>query len=134
MYRKGEAIPAQDKSELSHSWLGRWQDVGWAIRITPRLTEAQWGQYGNQADQCWDHVALNYDPDKTLELLHALFPTHELALTWPKCTYRSTTPRAGSTPLHATCGAQAKHTEVRVIDVTGARVGIARCDEHRGQL
>jgi len=134
MYRKGEAVPAQDKGELMHSWLGRWQDVGWSIRITPRLTETQWEKYGARAQECWDSERLTYDAQKSLELLNALFPTHALSLTWPKCTYRMKQPRMGKTPLIVVCNGQAQHTETKTLDVTGARVGIARCDRHRGLL
>lgn len=122
-YQKAQPVPAP-LPQLEYSWLGRWADAGWAIRITPRLNDNQWDKFSARAEETWDEAALNYSPDKSLELLHALFPTHTLALTWPKCGKRTD---AGL------CGAQAQHTEVRT-DVTGARVGIARCDAHQGQL
>lgn len=132
MYKKSE--PVTKAPELDHSWLGRYQDVGWAIRITPRLTKEQWSEWGQRTEEAWDYVSLNYNAHKSLELLHQLFPTHQLALTWPKCGYRVKVPRSGQTPVYQPCGAQAQHTEVHQRDVNGARVGIARCDQHKGQL
>jgi hypothetical protein len=122
-YQKAEPVP-DPGPQLDHSWLGRWQDVGWAIRITPRLNDSQWKVFGLVADDTWDEEKLSYSADKSLEVLHRLFPRHELALTWPKC---------GKWTGSETCGAQARHTQV-MVDATGARVGIARCGVHRGQL
>lgn len=123
-YQKAQPVPAP-LPQLEYSWLGRWADVGWAIRITPRLNDSQWKVFGLVAnDDTWDEEKLNYSAEKSLEVLHRLFPRHELALTWPKC---------GKWTDAGLCGAQAQHTEVRT-DVTGARVGIARCDAHQGQL
>lgn len=122
MYKKSE--PVTKAPELDHSWLGRWQDVGWAIRITPRLNDSQWKVFGLVAEETWDEEKLNYSAEKSLEVLHRLFPRYELALTWPKC---------GKWTDSGLCGAQARHTQV-MVDASGARVGIARCDAHQGQL
>lgn len=132
--RKATAVPPAPKGE-EVSWLGRWQDVGWAIRIHPRLKPEQWDTYGKRASECWDGDRFTYDPLKTMELLAVLFPAHELVLKWPTCGKRLNAGRSLSgLPVRTICGAMAKHTEVHTLDVNGARVGIARCDEHRGQL
>lgn len=128
-----EEIP-EGGGAIQFSWLGSFADTGWAIKIYPRLSEEQWRAYSRRANEAWDKEAFGYDATKALELLHGLFPTHQLSLKWPKCTYRIRRDRPGRLPLYDICGAQARHTEVRTEDVTGARVGIARCDEHRGQL
>lgn len=132
-YQKAETVDAQT-GELDHSWLGRYQDVGWAIRITPRLTDGQWQLWSQRADETWDYTVLNYDPHKALELLGELFPRHTVSLTWPKCGKRHSVRKADGKRYTDICGTQAKHTEVHVRDVNGAKVGIARCDRHRGQL
>lgn len=134
LVRKATAVPPALR-ETEYSWLGRWSDIGWSIRIHPRLTPTQWDVYGKRAEECWDPAMRNYNPVKTMELLAALFPTHELVLKWPTCGKRL---EAGNgvkgLPVRTICGAQAQHTEVQTLDVNGARVGIARCDAHRGQL
>lgn len=131
--RKAEEVVATPDSD--HSWLGRWADVGWAVRITPRLTEEQWGPFYARAEETWNPHTLNYDPMKSLELLQELLPKHDLALVWPKCGKRvEVYVRDKGRRMVSVCGAQAQHTEVHQRDVNGARVGIARCDRHRGQL
>jgi hypothetical protein len=132
--RKAEDVVPDDRPSSEFSWLGKWQEMGWAIRIYPKLTDDQWVSYGRRAGNCWDKGAFRYDPVKCLELLHELFPSHDLVLKWPRCTYRTKQERVGKVPLYLVCDAQAKHTEVRAQDVTGARVGIARCDDHKGLL
>lgn len=132
--RRAGPVDEDPRPVTEFSWLGKWVDCGWSIRIHPHLTGAEWAKYSPRADEGWDTEASVFSPTKTLDLLHDLFPTHELHLTWPKCTYRSRTPRHGKTPLFVVCGAQARYTEVRAEDVAGNKVAIARCDAHRGQL
>lgn len=126
-------------ADVECSWLGRWSDVGWSIRIEPKLTQEQWDRYALRAEECWDEATRNYDPLKTLELLGSLLPTHQCSVMWPRCGKRL---NAGGIkqgdaivkPFYALCGAVAKHTETHIRDAYGNRVALARCDEHRGQL
>lgn len=133
-YEKATDVPVPP---AECSWLGRWQDVGWAIRITPRLGDSDWKVFELRAEETWDPSSLNYDAMKSLELLGELFPRCELSLVWPRCGKRTVgqrTARIGRVPAVEVCGAMAKHTDTHIKDVTGARVGIARCDAHQGQL
>jgi hypothetical protein len=131
-YQKAADVTTVPADECS--WLGRFQDVGWALRITPRLTQEEWLQLNRHYGEAWDKERFSYDGLRALEMVHTQFPRHELSLVWPKCTYRYRVDRVGRSPVYAECNAQARHTEVRVTDVTGARVGIARCDLHQGRL
>lgn len=131
-YQKSSEVEVPPAGECS--WLGRFQDAGWSVRIHPRLNDSQWKVFGERAEETWDATRFAYDPVKSLELLGELFPRHTLALMWPKCGYRTAHGRVGQPPVYVVCNAQARHTETKVVDVTGARVGIARCDEHQGQL
>lgn len=133
-YRKASAVVPDSRSPGEVSWLGRWQDCGWAIQIFPRLTDKQWERYGRRSEECWDPERFRYDPARSLEVLQELFPAHELRLTWPKCTYRERSDRGARVPVFTQCNARAEYTEVRAFDVHGAQVGIPRCDRHQGLL
>lgn len=132
-YQRATPVPTAPP-ESACSWLGRWSDVGWAIRIEPRLTEDQWRTYGTRSNEGWDEAARRYDPLKTLELLGSLFPTHTFSLAWPRCGKRVEVPRKDKLPLFLNCGEVAKHTDTHLQDVHGERTAIARCDQHQGQL
>lgn len=128
-----EEVPAGDAC----SWLGKFANNGWAIRIMPRLNDRQWEAYGRRAGETWDGATLSYDAVRSLELLQSMFPRHTLVLKWPTCTKRtlSGAVRTGAgLPVFAVCGAQAQYTDTKLRDVNGALVAIARCDQHRGQL
>lgn len=130
----GSPVKAVAGSEAAYSWLGKWGDVGWSIRISPRLTEAQWGTYGKRADETWDEAARSYSSVKSLELLGELFPTHTLTLVWPKCTYRTAFHREGQVPLYVLCGQRGTVTQTHLRDVYDNKVALARCTQHQGQL
>lgn len=130
VYNASESVPAGDAC----SWLGKFAHNGWAIQITPRLSDRQWESFGHRAGETWDGGAFAYDAMRSLELLRSLFPRHAFALKWPTCTKRQELPREGKPPLYVVCGAQAQHTETKLRDVSGCLVAIARCEQHRGQL
>lgn len=132
-YRKAGPVP-NAPAEQDCSWLGRWSDVGWAIRIEPRLTKEQWGQYSARSSEGWDETVRRYDPLKTMEVLLSLFPTHSFAVMWPRCGKRIVVSRRDKLPVYLECGEVAKHSETHLKDVHGTRTAIARCDKHRGQL
>lgn len=72
--------PAQRPGYAGNSWLGRWRENGWAIRITPKLSEDQWRWLGLQSDQMWDAKERKYTSEKCEALLRSLFPDRELAV------------------------------------------------------
>lgn len=130
----GENLHTLELEQARCSWLGSFAEVGWSIRIEPRLSNAQWERLSAPLDTVWSTSARSYDPVKCLELLGELFPAHALAMHWPQCTYRTATEREGKLPLINVCNAEARHTAVGIRDTKGKRVGIPRCQEHRGQL
>lgn len=130
----GEGSLPLNKRNEEHSWLGQWVKMGWAIRITPKLTGLDWEKYSVRAGECWDAVTRNYSPALSLALLSELFPLHSFSLTWPTCGKRIMHAREGQVPLFTVCGAQATHTDMHLRDVYDNKVALARCDAHQGQL
>lgn len=128
------------KVETEYSWLGRWVDNGYAVRIHPRLTEEQWAPVYKRGEDLWDNDLGRYSEVKTIELLAELFPTHELVIVWPKCTHRTRSGelRDGSgavvRPWYTVCGQVAKHTALELRDVYDNRMAVPRCARHQGQL
>lgn len=125
----------RSRGSEDHSWLGRWADVGWAIKIGRKLKDEEWSWFGLRAEETWDEELNGYSAEKSLALLGELFPGVALDLVWPKCAYRTLQPlSAGGHHLWVVCDNTAKHTETQARDVLGNRVAIARCERHRGQL
>jgi hypothetical protein len=135
-YQKATPVPTA-APESACSWLGRWSDVGWAIRIEPRLTDEQWRAYGKRSNEGWDEAVRRYDPLKTLEVLASLVHRHKFTVSWPKCGKRTITASrttGSGLPVYVVCGEVAKHTDTHLQDVHGVRTAIARCDAHQGLL
>lgn len=126
---KAEPVAPDARSDDAFSWLGKWADVGWSVRVEPKLSDEEWAQVNPNLGKCWDEVNRNYDGMKAVEMLHELLPNHQLRLMWPKCGYRS---RHGYRV--SICGAAAHFTVTHGRDVYDQRVAIARCELHRGQL
>jgi hypothetical protein len=136
--RSQPVTPAAPDGE--YSWMGKWADNGYSVRISPRLSSLDWDKVHLRADECWDTELRRYSEIKTMELLAELFPTHELVIVWPKCTHRE---RAGGLrngdgqmvrPWFTVCGQVAKHTELALRDVYDNRFALPRCAEHQGEL
>jgi hypothetical protein len=132
--RKAEPVkPAGAESD--YSWLGQWSQVGWSIRIHPKLTTSEWDKFYPRANETWSDKGRNYDPLKSLKVLSELFPTHYFSLVYPRCGKRTVSGRtSGGSVLISVCAARAEYTETHLKDVHGTRVALARCGRHRGQL
>lgn len=65
------------------SWLGRFEDNGWSIQITPRLTREQWNLFAIDADDYReDGTSGYYALDLAFLHLREMFPDHTLV---PHC-------------------------------------------------
>jgi hypothetical protein len=132
---KAEPVAPDARSDEAFSWLGKWADVGWSVRVEPKLADEEWAQVNPNLGKCWDEVNRVYDGMKAVELLHELLPNHQLRLMWPKCGYRDVlTRRSTGRKYISICGAAAHFTVTHGRDVYDQRVAIARCELHRGQL
>lgn len=120
-----------ETTDPQHSWLGRWADVGWAIRIGRKLRNEEWDQWAKRADETWDNTRRNYDPHLAMDLLGEMFPGVALQIVWPPCGKRMTTVLPSKFVI---CDKSAMHTETQLRDVLGNKVTLARCAAHRGML
>lgn len=117
------------------SWLGRWEDVGWAIRIGRKLTDAEWAEFGKHAGETWNTETMNYSPSYSLVLLQSLFPGVQCEVVWPRCNKRLKTDQNSShgLPVFVLCDADGT-SAVNVDTAGGRRVCVVRCEAHAGQL
>jgi hypothetical protein len=134
MYRKGEEVPVQDKIDTEFSWLGRWKDNGWSIRIEPRLKREEWDPITVQLDSTWNATLMNYDAMASMELLERCLPKHELTLMWPRCGKKITQAREGKLPIVGVCGQVARFNVPGLLDAYDNKTVLARCEVHRGQI
>jgi len=134
MYRGGKIT--QDEQALEPvSWLGRWEDVGWAIRIGRKLTDGEWRAFGKRAEETWDDEARGYSAQAGLTLLGELFPGVTLELMYPRCNKRLQTEGKSSRglPVYVLCDAPGV-VATHVTEAGGSRVCVVRCEAHAGQL
>ena len=117
------------------SWLGRWQDNGWAIRIEPKLDSHDWDRYIRRAEESWSVSLGNYDPLVSLRILGDIFPERTVSIVWPRCGKRLEMYARDQRKWYSmTCGAVAKHTVTKIRDAYDNQVALARCEAHQGQL
>jgi hypothetical protein len=140
--RTGNRVVPTPVRDVEHSWLGRWADVGWAIRFPRVLTDEEWGVFGACADETWDTETHSYSSEKTIAVIRELSAggawPKELAdakIHWPKCTHRTATSVHGRrTPVYLVCDEEARYTRTNERDVLGNKVAIPRCAAHQGVL
>lgn len=75
--------PDPARSNFSNvSWLGRFKDNGWAIKISPSLTGDQWNEYACRADEVYVEMPMiggYYSITRAFDLLREIFPGHVLS-------------------------------------------------------
>lgn len=133
-YKKASEVVPPNKPESEFSWLGRWKDNGWSVRIEPRLAPAEWDRITPRLEETFSETLLNYDPMKSLELLQELLPKHMFTLIWPRCGYRKVVPRKDKRPLIIPCNAVAQFSHTNLRDVYDNKTTLARCEEHRNLM
>lgn len=66
------------------SWMGTWEDVGWALKLTPRLTDAQWDVVNYDIDKAtWNSRIGGYDINLTIKHFRRVLGTKNIEIVLP---------------------------------------------------
>lgn len=65
------------------SWYGTWEDVGWSLKLTPRLTEDQWALVNQDVDSTYNPAIGGWDINLLLRLIRRVLPHKNVEIVLP---------------------------------------------------